>query len=166
MASFVGCVLGYPFAGPLTDLMSKYLKKKAGVHRPEHRIPALVFPFLIAPAGLLVFGYALAQHRKYIIAAIGYTMQSSALVMVPSVVLSYTVDAYPLQGGEALVFINAIKNTVAFGLIYATPSWFMGQGVNKMFLEFAGIQWGVYALGLPLYFISPCLRAKMSDFVN
>lgn len=95
----------------------------------------------------------------------GYAVQAAALCFVPSVVLSYVVDAYPLQSGEALVLINAGKNLVGFGLVLKNADWLAAQGLKKMYAEIAAIQWGVLLLGVPLYFFGPWLRAKTLKLV-
>lgn len=136
------------------------MRANNGIHKPEHRIPALIFPFLIVPPGLILFAYMIAEKRSFYLAAIGYAMQSAGLVFVPSVVISYVVDAYPASGGEALVLINAGKNLVAFGLTKTCVQWLNTSGLEKMMCELAGAQWALLVLGLPLYFAGPWLRKK------
>ncbi|KAJ5709476.1 hypothetical protein N7493_010810 [Penicillium malachiteum] len=161
LGSFVGVVVAWPIAGPLTDLLSRWMRKRnGGVHKPEHRLPALILPFLICPIGLIVFGYTVAREQNYIRPAVGSAICAAGLALVPSVMLSYVVDAYPRVAGEALVLVNTSKNVVAFGLATGAYSWMEEQGVDKMFYEFAGIEWAVLALGLPLYFAGPWLRAR------
>ncbi len=92
-------------------------------------------------------------------------MQAAGLCLVPSVALSYVIDAYPTESGEALVLINAGKNIVAFGVVKGNASWLASQGIKKMYSEMAGIQWAVLFLGLPLYFLGPWLRAKTQRFI-
>ncbi|KAL2066175.1 hypothetical protein VTL71DRAFT_2246 [Oculimacula yallundae] len=166
-SSFVGIVVAYPIAGPLTDLLSRKLgrRSRSEHHVPEHRMPALIFPFIICPPGLLLFAYIISEHRSVYLAAVGSALQTAALVFVPSVVLSVVVDAWPESGSEAVVLINAGKNAVAFGITLSTPKWLMSQGIVKLFWELAGIQWAVLALGVPLYFCGPWLRRKSSVFV-
>lgn len=166
LSSLVGAVIAYPIAGPLTDLLSRTLRRRTGgIHKPEHRYPALILPFIVCPPGLLAYGYTLARGRNFYGAAAGFALQSAGLVLVPSVTLSYTIDAYPRRSGEALVLINAIKNCVAFGFTKAISSWLANQGVEKMFVEMAGIQWAILFLALPLYFLSPWLRKSTLRFV-
>jgi hypothetical protein len=162
LSSFLGIVIAYPVAGPLTDVLSRYLRRvsSAGVHIPEYRMPALIMPFIIAPPGLLLFAYTLANGGSVYAAATGYAMQISALVFVPSVVLSVVVDGWPATGPEALVLINAGKNAVAFGFTLSIPTWLEHEGLVKMFWELAGIQWAILALAVPLYFIGPWARSK------
>ena len=161
LSSFVGVVVAWPIAGPLTDLLSRWMRKRNhNVHMPEHRLPALILPFLICPVGLVIFGYTVANHQNYVRPAVGQAISAAGLTLVPSVMLSYVVDSYPKTSGEALVLVNASKNVVAFGLAKGAYSWLAKQGVDKMFYEFAGVQWAVLALGLPLYLAGPWLRAR------
>lgn len=92
-------------------------------------------------------------------------MQSAGLVMFPSVVISYALDTYPTLSGDVLTLINAIKNCIAFGLTKGLNSWFAREGLKKMFVEMAAIQWAVLALPLRLYFMSPWLRRKTLIFL-
>lgn len=80
-------------------------------------------------------------------------------------VLSYVVDAYPTESGEALVLINAGKNLVAFGVTKGNAQWLASQGLRKMYCEMAGIQWAVLVLAVPLYYFGPWLRVKTQRFV-
>ena len=98
-------------------------------------------------------------------AAVGYSVQAAGLCFVPSVVLSYVVDAYPRESGEALVLINAGKNLVAFGLVKTNAAWLASQGLKKMYGEIAAVQWAVLLLALPLYFLGPWLKKVTLKFV-
>lgn len=162
LSSFLGIVIAYPVAGPLTDALSRLLSRRSAneQHVPEYRMPALILPFIIAPPGLLLFAYTFAHGSSVYVGAVGYAMQISALVFVPSVVLSVVVDGWPGTAAEALVLINAGKNAVAFGLTLSTPKWLVKEGLTKMFWEMAAIQWVVLALAVPLYFWGPLLRTK------
>ncbi|GKZ69012.1 hypothetical protein AnigIFM60653_011659 [Aspergillus niger] len=165
LGSFVGILVVWPIAGPLTDALSSYLRKRNnGVHKPEHRVPALIIPFVITPLGLVIFGYTVSRHMQYVIPAVGSAMSAAGLTLVPSVMLSYVVDSYPHTSGEALVLVNTSKNVVAFGLSKGSVSWMTTQGVDKMFYEFAAVQWAVLALGLPLYFFGPWIRKRTSKY--
>ncbi len=166
LTSFIGVLISYPLAGPLTDLLSYWFTKRNGnVHRPEHRIPALVLPFVLCPWGLILYAYTISDGKSIYVAALGTALQAAGLCFVPSVVLSYVVDAYATESGEALVLINAGKNLVAFGITKANAQWLAGQGLKKMYSEMAGIQWAVLVLAVPMFFFGPWLRAKTLRFV-
>ncbi|GAQ11728.1 hypothetical protein ALT_9049 [Aspergillus lentulus] len=166
LSSFIGTVIAFPIAGPLTDYLSQWLRRRNNnIHKPEHRFPALLVPFLLCPIGLIIFGYSVAHQRHYIGPAAGAALSAASLTLVPSVMLSYVVDSYPSTSGEALVLVNASKNVVAFGLAKGSFSWMAREGVDKMFYEFAGIQWAVIALALPLYYAGPWIRTRTQKFV-
>ncbi|PYH41678.1 putative MFS transporter [Aspergillus saccharolyticus JOP 1030-1] len=165
LGSFIGIIVVAPLAGPLTDALSQYLRRRNnGIHKPEHRLPALIVPFCIAPVGLVVFGYTTAHAMHYALPALGSAMAAAGLTLVPSVMLSYVVDSYPHASGEALVLVNVSKNVVAFGLSKGSVDWMMRQGLARMFYEFAGIQWAVLALGAPLFFLGPWLRKRTARY--
>lgn len=154
-------MVAWPIAGPLTDLLSRWMRKRNNnVHKPEHRLPALIVPFIICPVGLIVFGYTVARQAHYIQPAVGAAINSAGLTLVPSVMLSYVVDSYPHTSGEALVLVNASKNIVAFGIASSAYSWMAKSGVADMFFELAGMQWAAIGLALPLYFAGPWLRSR------
>ncbi|KAJ5753936.1 uncharacterized protein N7511_008089 [Penicillium nucicola] len=164
-SSFVGIVVAWPIAGPLTDRLSRWLRNRNnGIHKPEHRLPALILPFLICPIGLVVFGYTVARQQHYIRPAVGSAICAAGLTLVPSVMLSYVVDSYPRTSGEALVLVNASKNVVAFGLTKGAYSWMTMQGIDKMLYEFAAVEWAVLFLALPLYIFGPRIRRRTQKF--
>lgn len=166
LSSFLGVIVAYPIAGPLTDLLSRYLtKRNSNIHKPEHRIPALIFPFFLCPWGLILYSFIVSEGKSKYVAAIGFALQAAGLCFVPSVVLSYVVDAYPRESGEALVLINAGKNLVAFGVTKGNAQWLASEGLKKMYGEMAGIQWAVLVLAVPLYILGPWLRRVTLKFV-
>ena len=165
LGSFLGILIGYPIAGPLTDLLSRKMTTLRGRHEPEHRMPALIIPFIICPPGLLLFAYIVGKHGDIYTAAVGNAMQTAALVFVPSVVLSVVVDAYPQTGSEALVLINAGKNLIAFGITVSCSKWLSREGLVPMFWQMAAVQWAVIALGVPLFFFGPWLRKKTAFLI-
>ncbi|KAM3079820.1 hypothetical protein ACMFMF_003240 [Clarireedia jacksonii] len=167
LSSFIGIIVAYPIAGPFTDFLSRFFdrRSRSEMHIPENRMPALIIPFLIAPPGLLLFAYIINQQGSVYSAAVGYAMQVSGLVFVPSVVLSVVVDGWPSTGSEALVLINAGKNLVAFGVTLGISDWLKKEGLVKMFWEIAAMQWAVLVLGVPLYFCGPWTRRKFAWLV-
>lgn len=162
LSSFLGIVIAYPVAGPFTDYLSHFFSRKSSseVHIPEHRLPALIMPFIVSPPGLLLFAYTLAHEKSAYAAAAGYAMQVSALVFVPSVVLSVVVDGWPGTGSEALVLINVGKNAIAFGITLSAPQWIARKGLVNMFWELAATEWAILALSVPLYFLGTRARNK------
>ncbi|GKZ70821.1 hypothetical protein AnigIFM50267_006492 [Aspergillus niger] len=173
LSSFLGIVIGYPIAGPLTDLLSRWAAARRhttnttmnNTHHPKDRMPALIIPFLVAPPGLILFAYAIASSKSLYVSATGYAMQASALIFVPSVTMSYIMDVYPQSGSEAIVLINAGKNVVAFGVTVSGAGWVDRDGIVRVCWELAAVQWVVLALALPLYVFDSGVRRFAGRFV-
>jgi hypothetical protein len=53
---------------------------------------------------------------------------------------------------------------VAFGLTKVAYSWMAKEGVDKMLYEFAGIEWAVLFLALPLYIFGPSIRRRTQKY--
>ncbi|PYH74266.1 MFS transporter [Aspergillus vadensis CBS 113365] len=177
LSSFLGIVIGYPIAGPLTDLLARWAATHRrhtttttttinNTHHPKDRMPALIVPFLIAPPGLILFAYAIAREKSLYVSATAYAMQAAALVFVPSVTMSYIMDVYPQSGSEAMVLINAGKNIVAFGVTVSGAGWVGRDGIVKAFWELAAVQWVVLALVVPLYLFDDSVRRFAGRFVK
>ncbi|KAK9447916.1 MFS transporter [Limtongia smithiae] len=160
LSSFIGSFLSLPFAGVLTDTLSRYLRNRnGGVHKPEHRLPALIMPMIICPAGLFLFGFTTAKQDSYVLPAIGFSLQSTGLAMVPSTMLSYVVDSFPETSGEAMVLIHAGKSVVGFGLALRASDWLAASGVRDQFITMACIEFALIGiLGSILFIYGPRLR--------
>jgi hypothetical protein len=120
----------------------------------------MIVPFLICPVGLVIFGYTASREQYYVYPAIGAAMATAGLALVPAVMLSYVVDSYAEVAGEILVLVNCCKNVVAFGVSLRGVDWMDLAGVDNMFYEMAGIQWGCLILPLPLYFLGPWITRR------
>ncbi|KAL4880389.1 major facilitator superfamily domain-containing protein [Aspergillus karnatakaensis] len=159
-ASFIGILLTFPVAGPLTDKLAHFLDTRNGEHKPRHRLPALIAPFFICPAGIICFGCSVARHHHYALPALGSAMLSTGLTLVPSVTMSYVAEVYAESNSQAFVAINALKNVIGFGFAKGSYQWMERMGVENMFFTMAGIEWAALGLGLFLYFphVLPCRR--------
>jgi len=68
---------------------------RAGGHaEPEFRLPAMIFPAIIGPMGVLTFGMVIANKKNYMGAAVGFAMLGFGLTAASNVVVTYAVDGY------------------------------------------------------------------------
>lgn len=61
---------------------------------PEYRLPAIVIPGTIGPAGVLVFGLCVANQTHWVGAAVGYAMQAFGVAAISNVAVTYSLDCY------------------------------------------------------------------------
>lgn len=100
LAGFIGSVLAFYAGGRLIDIMSnRSTKKHGGVRMPEYRLPAIVIPGSIGPAGILIFGLCVAHKTHWIGPAVGYAMQAFGVAAISNVAVTYALDSYkPVSG--------------------------------------------------------------------
>ena len=56
LPGFIALLVGSVWGGWFTDIYCKWrARKNDGVFEPEFRLPLLIFPFFVAPAGVLMF---------------------------------------------------------------------------------------------------------------
>ena len=80
---FLGNVLGAYLGGRLVDQFCEWkTRRNHGVFEPESRLWMIIWPFLITPAGCLVFGYGVERTLNWTAMFFGYGMISVALTAV------------------------------------------------------------------------------------
>lgn len=66
ISGFIGRVLAFYIGGRLIDIISSRLVNRHGGQRvPEYRLPAIVIPGTIGPAGVLIFGLCVANQMHW-----------------------------------------------------------------------------------------------------
>jgi hypothetical protein len=68
------------------------------------------------------------------------------------------VDCYYPVSSEGFFIIVGVKNVIAFGFSYGAIPWILAWGYKKAIGCVAGITFGVFLFGLPLYLFGKKLR--------
>ena len=98
--AIVGIAFGSYVGGALTDVIAaKMAKRNEGIFEPEFRLLSLIFPFFIAPSGLLMYFLAIRTHDRFgfgvqrlehwSVSWIGYGCLAFGLSAVPAIVMTY-----------------------------------------------------------------------------
>jgi hypothetical protein len=96
-----GTVLAFPIAGPVTDAISRCVKKPKSRHEPQYRLYRVIIPFLLCSPGLLLFEYTYIE-GSYRSPSIGYATQVTSIVLAPAIMLSYAINSYPYGSAEVV----------------------------------------------------------------
>jgi hypothetical protein len=89
ISGFVGAVISFFIGGKLIDFVATRMTARKGGHaEPEYRLPAMVFPAIIGPMGVLTFGLVIANKKSYWGAAVGFAMLGFGLTAASNVVVS------------------------------------------------------------------------------
>ncbi|KAJ5700974.1 hypothetical protein N7493_012020 [Penicillium malachiteum] len=165
ISGFIGCLFAFYLGGRLIDIISNRSTIKHGqVRMPEYRLPAIIIPGTVGPAGILIFGLCIAHQTHWIGPAIGYAMQAFGVAAISNVAVTYSLDSYKPVTGEALVIIFVIRNTIGMLLSLYASDWITRQGTAAVFGEMTAIQVVSVLFAIPLYYFGRSLRAWTSSY--
>ncbi|KAJ5280698.1 major facilitator superfamily domain-containing protein [Penicillium angulare] len=165
LSGFIGCLLAFYLGGRLIDIISnRSTIKHGGVRMPEYRLPAIIIPGTVGPAGILIFGLCVAHKTHWIGPAVGYAMQAFGVAAISNVAVTYSLDSYKPVTGEALVIIFVIRNTIGMLLSLYAADWIERQGPAPVFGEMTAIQVVSILFAIPLYFWGSSLRSFTSRY--
>ncbi|KAJ6073339.1 polyamine transporter [Penicillium canescens] len=95
LAEFIGSILAFYVGGRLIDIVStRSTARYGGVRKPEYRLPAIVIPGVVGPAGILIFGLCIANKTHWIGPAVGNAMQAFGVAAISNVAVTYSLDLY------------------------------------------------------------------------
>ena len=131
--SVVGNLIGAIAGGWLTDIWAeRQARRNNGVFEPESRLTLLVFPTIIAFAGLLMIGYTCELKLHWAIFYVGFGFISVALTGTANIGMTYVMDSCFAIAPECLLLVNGLKNVVAFGFAYGAIPWSESQGYARV----------------------------------
>ncbi|WAO86088.1 MFS domain-containing protein [Fusarium falciforme] len=163
LAPLTGLLIGLPVGGALADMLfNRHDKKSQEVHDPAVRLPAVIIGGLVSPAGCLVLGYGLQHPHTWIQVCVGWAMLAFGLTGSANVLLTYAVDSLPVRAGDIGTLLNVTKNSLGFGVSYASVSWMQKSGTASQFATMAGLLWFCYLLVIPLWLYRAALVRLMT----
>lgn len=119
----VGNVAGALAGGLLTDVwVRRCARRRGGKFVPEDRLVLLVIPFIIGPAGLLMFGFGAQKGLHWIVLYVGYGFISISPAAA-NIAMTYVLDSYPEVALEGMLMVNGVKELVAFAFTYGFTRW-------------------------------------------
>ncbi|KAH8705907.1 major facilitator superfamily domain-containing protein [Talaromyces proteolyticus] len=129
-AIFVGVLIGLFTAGPLSDLIAKWLtKRNNGIREPEMRLPAMIPYIIIMIIGNVIVALAYEHSWNWkITVIIGYTCAGIQLAALPSIASTYAVDSYKPVTGPLFVAITINKNLWGYGFSKYLTEWTLKSG--------------------------------------
>lgn len=163
----VGTIIGYVAALPFTtssDRLAAHLTKKNNmVREAEMRLGVCLPAMLIAPAGLIVFGFTAERNLHWVGYFAGVIMSSWSSYFYFTFVLSYALDSYPANTSEMLIAMNLGKQAISFGMGLNLLEWVQEHGYAVMI---SGVFCGVLLINqlalIPFMLYGKSIRAYMA----
>jgi hypothetical protein len=160
---FIGALFGLIWGGPLSD---RYIvwraTRNSGVYEPEMRLPMLLLPSLITPAGVWLYGLTMARGYHWIVPCVGSGLLGLGVTSTSDIALTYLVDSYPDIVGDALIGVAFIRNGLSTALVFGIPPW-MNDGVYDMFVAAGCVSMAISFLYVPMIIWGKDLRAKTTQ---
>ncbi|KAH9895336.1 putative MFS transporter [Xylariomycetidae sp. FL2044] len=128
----IGSIVGFALAALFTsssDRLAAYLtQRNDGVREAEMRLGVMLPAAVVAPAGLVVYGFTAARDLHWIGYFAGGALASWGGYFFYCFTLAYAVDSYNANTSEMLIAMNVGKQAVSFGLGYKVLDWVMQSG--------------------------------------
>ncbi|KAI6908333.1 hypothetical protein D0868_08201 [Hortaea werneckii] len=161
------------FAGYLGDKLNLFLaKRRGGTHKPEDSLASLVFPTLVSAIGIIIYALT-AQHpetHSYWGIVMGWTLYEFGFIVALITATHFAAEAYPQNPGPALVLVVGLKNVISFGRQWnkLDEPECRTNILNRFdyltaYMILFGIFAGIFACGIPVYFLNPKWRELVSQ---
>jgi hypothetical protein len=166
IACALGEVAGSQVGGSLMDRMYRSMLMRSGTdgHVPEYRLPLIIPVAILAPLGLLVYGWTAQYHVHWIVVDVGVFIYMFASQVVGMPLQAYVIDAYAEHASSALAAEQFLNSMAAFLFPLFVPTMYnaLGYGWGNTTLAFIGLCLGVPA-PLAMYFWGAKLRARATS---
>ncbi|KAI1625713.1 MFS general substrate transporter [Exophiala viscosa] len=152
LAPFIGCTIGCLFAGVAANKFAVWMsRRKGGIFEPEYRLWMAVVPFVLHPAGCILFGVGAKQGVSWVGIAFGLAFIVGTFPIGSAIAINYIIDSYKEVSGDGLVTMICIRNTMGFGFGFAVTPWITADGVQNTYIAIGFI--GMFFWGLCFLFI-------------
>ena len=136
----VGVLLGCFIAGPFNDwLCIRIARNRGGVHEAEDRIYGALPLIILFPAGYILYGVGAGHGIHWIgpvigLGILGFCMSCSAVIPY-----TYSIDSAGGIGGDCIVSVVLMRNTISFAITFGITPWIEGMGMQNAFISVAFI---------------------------
>lgn len=161
----LGEIVGSQISGYVMDRIYQRLRSRAGdAGRPEYHIPMMLPGAFLAPAGLLLYGWAAQTHRHWIVVDMGMFVTTFGLQIAGMPTQAYIIDSYPEHASSATAASQLLRSLMAFAFPLFAPAMYhsLGYGWGNSLLALITLVFGILA-ALLLWWYGPRLRARTRE---
>lgn len=165
LVSIIGGLFTGWFANVAGNYMARTNGSQAGVFEPEFRLLLLVISGPITTAGLIGTGIALDQALPLAWVLVWMSVFSFGTLFTVQVILTYVVDCFPEQSGQAFSTINLFASIVIFVGSGVLITWYEMVGPLVVFGSLAAGSVITSVTAIPLYVFGKRMRASMAGLL-
>lgn len=163
-----GLAVGVGVAGNLSDRIHAGLKARHhGISKPEFRIPAMLLGTLLAPVGLIWWGWSGEARLHWIMPNIGSFLFAMGTYISATCISIYVIDTYTIYAASA-ISTNLVSRSLTAALFpLFAPSLFdkFGFGIGATILAVGSGCIGIIVT-LILWFFGESLRSRSQYCVD
>lgn len=163
--SIIGGLCTGWFANVAGNYMARTNGSQAGVFEPEFRLILLAISGPITTAGLIGTGIALDQSLPLAWVLVWMSVFSFGTLFNVQVVLTYVVDCFPEQSGQAFSTINLVSSLVIFVGSGVLIQWYEMVGPMVVFGSLASVSVITLVVTIPLYVFGKRMRSYMAGLL-
>lgn len=135
VAPLIGAAFAAVWSGTIADKITiRLARRNKGIREPEQRLWPLLLSGTMATAGLITWGVGAYYGVSWVGLCFGLGMLTFGVVTGGSIAISYNVDCFKELGGESMISVIIIRNTLGFGFSYAITPWYTNQGLKNCFI--------------------------------
>lgn len=159
----IGFIIGLQTSQLLMDKLYAYLKHRNQMEEglPEWRIPPMVIGGILAPAGLVLYGWAAQHQLLWVVPDVGCIVFAYGLIISFQSAQAYVTDAYGHAHAASAAAVGAFMRTVAgFGFPLFAPALYGALGLGLGNTVLAGSAFVLMILGpVFMWFYGARMRA-------
>jgi hypothetical protein len=132
VASMIAYPLAIPFTSTSDRLAARLTRRNNGIREAEMRLGAMLPVMLVAPVGLIVFGFTAQQDLHWIGYFAGVVITQFCSYFYFTFTLAYAIDSYTSNISEMLIAMNLGKQAISFGMGLNILDWVLEHGYAVM----------------------------------
>lgn len=132
ISTIIGYGLAIPFTTSSDRLAARLTRKNDGLREAEMRLGVMLPAMLIAPAGLILYGFAAEKKLHWVAYFFGVGMTQFASYFYFTFTLAYAIDSYNANISEMLIAMNLGKQAISFGMGINLLEWINSHGYTVM----------------------------------
>ncbi|KAJ4204160.1 hypothetical protein NW759_014997 [Fusarium solani] len=162
VGALVGTLLGLVITYTISDwaLQRHAHRQQHKLSEPESRLPGMLPGFFFATAALWIFGFV-GDHPSengWVGLQVGYGLLGVGLIIVPSIGLTYLIEAYGPISSDALVMVAVVRSVIGFTWTFFVGNWLQDAGSSQPFGIFGMLMAIFGLLTIPMWLYGKRLR--------
>lgn len=160
----VGVTVATFYTGKIGDwVVLKLTRRNGGIWESEHRQYLFLLSIILVPASLILWGVGAYHGVHWFGLIVAMAMLACAVTIGCQLSLSYCIDTYKDLGGEAVITVIIIRNTMACAFGFGVTPWITNMGYQNAFLVAAFVGMAQVCSFFLIVRFGPALRKSSKE---